>query len=126
MGGSDKEIGEYTFNGSKDRNNTIDYCVVSPDLGPHINNFEVYPFDNNLFDYHCPIILTLCANHSIPNEADTIPESDVDYTPVATKWCNEKKAEFQSKFNPHNIIEVNQILNELEPNNNINQSDLDN
>ena len=48
------------------------------------------------------------------------------YTPVATKWCDEKKDEFQSKFDPHYIIEVNQLLDALEPSNNINQMDLDN
>ena len=124
--GTDKYIGEFTFNGSSDRNSTIDYCIVSPELGPHINNFEVHPYDINLSDYHCPIILTLYANYSTPNATDEIPESDVDYNPVATKWCDEKKAEFQSKFDPCKIIEVNQLLDALEPSNNINQMDLDN
>ena len=31
---------------------------------------------------------------NLPNETDTTPELNVDYNPVATKWCDEKKAEF--------------------------------
>ena len=83
--GHDKGIGDFTFNGTRDRNSTIDYCLVSPDLGPHIQNFEVHPFDKDYSDYHCPIILTLNASHIVTTETDTLPESDVDYKPVSTK-----------------------------------------
>ena len=123
--GTDKERGEFTFNGSSNRNSTIDYCVVTPDLGAHITNFEVLPFDIDLSDYHSPIVLTLHANHPIPNETDTNLESDVDYNPVSTKWCDDKKAEFQSKFDFSKINEANQLLDTLEPNNNVNQGILD-
>merc|ERR1712215_566123 len=104
---------------------TIDYCVVTPDLGAHITNFEVLPFDIDLSDYHSPVVLTLHANHPIPNESDTNLESDVDYNPVSTKWCDDKKAEFQSKFYFSKINEANQLLDTLEPNNNVNQGILD-
>ena len=123
--GTDKVRGEYTFNGSSNRNSTIDYCVVTPDLGAYINNFEVLPFEIDLSDYHSPIILTLHTNHPIPNETDINQESDVEYNPVSTKWCDDKTAEFQSKFDSSKINEANQLLDSLEPNNNINQSILD-
>ena len=124
--GSDKGIGSFTFNGSKDRNSTIDYCIASPDLGYHIKNFEIHPFDKDYSDYHSPIILTLNARHTTSAEAEIVSESDVEYNPVSTKWCDEKKAEFQSKFDQSKIEEANQLLDMLEPNNNTNQSDLDN
>ena len=123
--GTDKVRGEYTFNGSSNRNSTIDYCVVTPDLGAYINNFEVLPFEIDLSDYHSPIILTLHTNHPIPNETDINQESDVEYNPVSTKWCDDKTAEFQSKIDSSKINEANQLLDSLEPNNNINQSILD-
>ena len=123
--GSDKEIGEFTFRGSSDRNSTIDYCIVSPDLGPHIQNFEISSFDDHLSDFHCPIILTLNTSPPITNEPDSLPESDVDYSPVSTKWCDEKKAEFQSKFDTGKIEEVSHLLNTLNPNN-ISKYDMDN
>ena len=123
--GSDKEIGEFTFRGSRDRNSTIDYCIVSPGLGPHIQNFEISSFNDHLSDFHCPIILTLNASPPITNDTDSLPESDIDYSPVSTKWVDEKKAEFQSKFDTSKIEEVRHLLNILDPNN-ISKYDMDN
>ena len=80
--GSDRGIGSFTFNGSKDRNSTIDYCIASPDLGYHIKNFEIHPFDKDYSDYHSPIILTLNARHTTSVEAEIVSESDVEYNPV--------------------------------------------
>ena len=60
--GSDKEIGDLTFN-SKKGSSTIDYCVASPDFFPHIQDFHVDILDKNLSDKHSPIILTLETKH---------------------------------------------------------------
>ena len=76
-------------------------------------------------DFYCPITLTLKASPTIINENDNLPESDVDYSPVLTKWCDEKRAEFQSKFDKNKIEELIHIFDTLEPSN-TNQSDLNN
>ena len=58
------ELLEYT--GSS----TIDYCIASPDLFPHIQDFHVDVPDKSLSDFHSPIILTLKnnANHELEEE----------------------------------------------------------
>ena len=123
--GSDKGIGELTFNSTRG-SSTIDYCVVSPNLIPHIQDFEVDLFDRNLSDCHSPIVLTLKTNLSIvnENENEVIPESDIDYEPVSTKWCNEKKLDFQAKFDIAKIEEASQQLDTLETNS-TNQKNVD-
>ena len=63
--GSDKGIGELTFKKPHGKR-TIDYCIVSRDLAPFMQNFEVDLFNPGLSDFHSPIILTLKANHNIP------------------------------------------------------------
>merc|ERR1712121_64390 len=83
------------------------------------------PYDKDLSDFHCPITLTLKACPTIMNKNDDLPESDVDYSPVSTKWCDEKRAEFQSKFDSSKIEELIHLLGTLEPSN-TNQSDMDN
>ena len=116
---------EFTFN-SSGGSSTIDYCVVSPNLIPHIQDFEVDILDRNLSDSHSPIILTLKTNHIIAdqNENEITPESDIDYVPMSTKWCTEKKLDFQSKFDVSKIEEVNQLLDALDTNS-TNQKDVD-
>lgn len=52
--GKDREIGCLTFN----ETSTIDYAVVSPELFPKVNNFEVDVVDKFLSDKHSPICIT--------------------------------------------------------------------
>ena len=42
------------------------------------------------------------------------PESDINYDPVSTRWCNEKKSVFQSKFDLNKIEEASQLLETFE------------
>ena len=122
--GSDKGIGELTYRHTTG-NSTIDYCVVTPNLIPHIHNFEVDVLDRSLSDCHSPIILTLKTNHRIINEIETeTPVSDIDYDPVSTKWCDEKKLDFQAKFDPNKIVEATLLLDTLEANS-PNQANID-
>ena len=62
--GADKGIGEITFTSTRG-SSVIDYCIVSPNLIPHIQDFEVDTLDRNLSDCHSPIVLTLKTNHII-------------------------------------------------------------
>ena len=41
-------------------------------------------------------------------------ESDIYYLPISTKWCDENKLNFQSKFDHIKIEEANQLLDSLE------------
>ena len=109
--GKDKELGEFTFK-SPNGNSTIDYCIATQNSLPHIEDFEVDTLDQNLSDFHSPVILTLKTNHTVNinnNVNDTI-SSDIDYQPIHTKWCNEKKEEFQMNFNLIEMEEVSQLL----------------
>ena len=93
--GSDKGVGDFTYRHPQG-NSTIDYCVVTPNLVPHIKNFDVDVFDPLLSDCHSPIILTLRSNRTVTYENENVtPESDIEYHPIFTKWCNENKLDFQ-------------------------------
>merc|ERR1711874_757439 len=111
--GSDKGKGELTLKKPHGKS-TIDYCIVSPDLAPSMQNFEVYLYNPGLSDFHSPIILTLNANHNVPKEKELTPESDINYDPVSTRWCNEKKSVFQSKYDLSKIEEASQLLDTYE------------
>ena len=122
--GSDKGIGDLTYRHTTG-NSTIDYCIVTPNLIPHIHNFEVDVLDRGLSDCHSPIILTLNTNHRITNvNVNETPVSDIDYDPVSTKWCDDKKLDFQAKFDPNKIVEATLLLDTLEANN-PNQANMD-
>ena len=95
--GSDKGIGEPTFNKLQCKS-TIDYCIVTPSLAPFMSNFKVGPFNPSLSDFHSPIILTLKANQNLKMEAEVTSESDINYEPISTRWCNEKKSRFPIKI----------------------------
>ena len=71
-----------------------------------------------LSDCHSPIILTLKTKQAVATcNEDVSLESDIDYLPISTKWCDENKINFQSKFDHIKIEEINQILDSLEAGN---------
>ena len=109
--GQDNAVGEFTFKNTIGKS-TIDYCIASQMFLPYIQDFMVDVPDRNLSDYHSPIILTLKTKHEITIDCDSqqIPESDINYQPLNTKWCGEKKDDFKSNFDTDKIEEINQIL----------------
>ena len=111
--GADKGIGDYTYN-SPTGKSSIDYCIASHNFLSHILNFEVDILDKTLSDFHSPIILTIKTNHNITNnnesETDPSPECDIEYEHIHSKWNNEKKNDFQTKFNLTQIESASQIL----------------
>ena len=40
-------------------------------------------------------------------------ESDIKYEPIYSKWCNEKKLDFQAKYNSNKIEELNKHIDSL-------------
>ena len=78
--GCDRNIGDVTFKGHNG-NSTIDYCITTPNMIPHIQNFQVDIPDQNLSDKHSPIILTLKTKHSIgpTNQNEISIETDINY-----------------------------------------------
>merc|ERR1739842_74812 len=63
--------------------------------------------------------------HRITNvNVNETPVSDIDYDPVSTKWCDDKKLDFQAKFDPNKIVEATLLLDTLEANN-PNQANMD-
>ena len=125
--GADKGIGDYTFN-SPTGKSSIDYCITSHNFLSHILNFEVDILDKTLSDFHSPIILTVKTNHNTTNdnefETDPSPECDIEYEHIYSKWNNEKKNDFQTKFNLTQIESISQTLNSFEFDN-PNQRDID-
>ena len=115
--GSDKGIGDFTYN-STIGSSTIDYCITSHNFLPHILDFEVDILDKTLSDAHSPIILTLKINlnNTNENEVETNPslECGIEYEQIYSKWNNDKKSEFQAKFNLSQIDHINQILDTFE------------
>ena len=113
--GTDRGIGDFTFIKNENRS-TIDYCIASPDLFSHILNFEIDLPDSNLSDFHSAISLTVKANYcrSFKNNTRLNAESDIKYEPIYSKWCNEKKLDFQAKFNSNKIEELNQHIDSLD------------
>ena len=112
--GSDREIGDITFK-SKNGSSAIDYCITSPDLIPHILDFQVDILDQNLSDKHSPIILTLktkCDDHLL-NQDNTSHMSDINYEKICSKWEDEKLSEFQLNFDQKKIDRLNQILDNI-------------
>ena len=116
--GSDREIGELTFN-SKKGSSTIDYCVASPDFFPHIQDFHVDILDKNLSDKHSPIILTLETKHmeNLKAQSESTQESDIEYERISSKWDDNKKQEFQSNFDQNKIYDFFQILETIDTKN---------
>ena len=45
---------------------------------------------------------------------DLTIESDINYQPINSKWCSDKKVEFQSTFDLNKIEEANQLLDTFE------------
>ena len=123
--GADKELGDFTFN-SPNGSSTIDYCIISPNFFSHILDFEVDVLDQNLSDFHSPIILTLKTDYenTQTNNTDQTIESDINYEPINSKWCSDKKLEFQSKFDLNKIEEANLLLDTFESEGS-NQRDID-
>ena len=115
--GCDRNIGDVTFKGHNG-NSTIDYCITTPNMIPHIQNFQVDIPDQNLSDKHSPIILTLKTKHSIgPTNQNEIPiETDINYEQINSKWNDEKKTEFQSNFDQSKIQSLLQILDDIDLN----------
>ena len=116
--GSDREIGELTFN-SKKGSSTIDYCVASPDFFPHIQDFHVDILDKNLSDKHSPIILTLETKHmeNLKTQSESTQNSDIEYERISSKWDDNKKLEFQSNFDQDKIYDFLQILETIDTKN---------
>ena len=116
--GSDRDIGDMTFK-SHNGSSSIDYCIISPDIIPHIQDFQVDMLDQNLSDKHSPIILTLkTRNSEIPKIQNMASEekTDLDYEQINSKWSEGKKIEFQSYFDQNKINELSQILDTIERN----------
>ena len=115
--GTDKGIGDFTFNSSIGRS-TIDYCITSHSFFSYILDFEVDIIDKTLSDFHSPIILTLKTNLNITNEneIETNPpiERGIEYEHIYSKWNSDKKNEFQDKFNLSQIDNITQLLDSFE------------
>ena len=115
--GSDRNKGDITFKGHNG-SSTIDYCIISPDIIPHIQDFQVDILDKNLSDKHSPIILTLKTknneNHTTQNEI--AQETDIDYEQINSLWSDEKKLEFQTNFDQNKINNLFQTLASIETN----------
>ena len=88
--GSDGNKGDLTFNGPTG-SSTIDYCIASSDLFPHIQDFQVDIPDRSLSDFHSPIILTLKNKSRNKQEEENTIESDIKYEKNNCKWCDNKK-----------------------------------
>ncbi|CAL4079460.1 unnamed protein product [Meganyctiphanes norvegica] len=112
--GIDREVGNFTYN-STISNNTIDYCLVSQMFLSHIHGFEMDILDQNLSDFHSPIIVTLKTNHNITiaNYSDMAQESNIDYEPINSK-CEDEKKTHQSKFELVKIEEISKLLNNID------------
>ena len=123
--GSDRDIGDVTFQGHNG-NSTIDYCITSPDMIPHIQDFQVDLLDKNLSDKHSPIILKLKTKQkeNPGNQNETSHETDINYEQINSKWSDEKKSEFQSNFDQNKINDLYQTLDNIEINS-INQTKID-
>jgi len=89
--GSDRNIGDVTYR-CHNGNSTIDYCIISPDIIPFIQDFQVDILDKNLSDKHSPIVLTLkTKNYEIPKKENIIyKETDINYEQINSKWNEEK------------------------------------
>merc|ERR1712243_452629 len=100
---------------SKNGSSTIDYCITSPDLIPHIQDFQVDILDQNLSDKHYPIILTLKTkpDDNPLNQDITSPVSDINYEKICSKWEEEKLPEFQLNFDQNKIDRLYQILDDI-------------
>ena len=76
---------------------TIDYAIISSNLFPYISNFKVDILDQNLSDFHCPIILTI---NNLPIESKHVVDeeshvSDIIYKPINSKWDMNRINEYQ-------------------------------
>ena len=113
--GCDRDIGDVTFKGHNG-NSTIDYCITTPNMIPHIQDFQVDIPDQNLSDKHSPIILTLKTKHSIglTNQNELSIETDIQYEQINSKWNDEKKTEFQSNFDQNKIQSLLQMLDDID------------
>ncbi|CAL4084780.1 unnamed protein product [Meganyctiphanes norvegica] len=110
--GLDKGLGAITFDNNIGKS-TIDYVIASSDFFQYISTFEVDILDQNLSDFHCPIILSLNAQII---EINTLVYEDplasnISFTPIHSKWDRGKILEYQSNFEPNRF---NNLLNMLE------------
>merc|ERR1712240_899906 len=121
--GYDSDKGDMTFSGPAG-SSTIDYCIATPDFFPYIKDFQVDVPDQSLSDFHSPIILTLNKKPNIVYEEEITTESDIQYEKINSKWCENKKAEFQSNFDQNKINELRQLLATFQTNG-TNQTELD-
>ena len=115
--GYDRNIGEVTFKGHNG-DSTIDYCIITPNIIPHIQDFQVDVLDQNLSDKHSPIVFTLKTKHSTGpiNQNEITIETDIEYEQISTKWSDDKKSEFQSNFDQNKIQSLLQTLEDIETN----------
>ena len=109
--GSDQNIGDFTCI-SNQGSSTVDYCIASSEFFPYFDNFSVDVVDKNLSDVHCPISLTFKANHMIDKIAnvDISFPSDVDYTPMFTKWDQNLSLSYEKAFNLDSLSQFNDHL----------------
>ena len=123
--GLDKGIGAYTFH-SPSGSSTIDYSIVSTDFFPYLSNFEVDILDQNLSDFHCPIILSLnCQSRTKELTTSKLKiSSDINYTPTFSKWDNEKRLDYQNYYEPDEFRNLISILDRIESDG-PNQSNID-
>ena len=115
--GHDRNIGDVTFKGHNG-SSTIDYCVTTPNIIPHIQDFKVDILDQNLSDKHSPIILTLKTKHSTGpiNQNEITVETDIEYEQINSNWNDDKKGEFQSNFDQNKIQNLIQTLEAIDTN----------
>merc|ERR1712240_518053 len=98
--------------------NTIDYCIISPDIIPFSQDFQVDILDKNLSDKHSPIVLTLkTKKYEIPKKENVIyEETDINHEQINSKWNEEKKSDFQSNFDQNKITDLLLLLDNMEVN----------
>ena len=103
--GADYLIGRQTCKNSS----VIDYVIMSPELFPSIQYFEVLDFDPLLSDIHCPVAYTISvqsqtkhisANEDIFNLGAGREKSNY-YT-----WKSESKLEFLNHIQEANLDQI--------------------
>ena len=115
--GSDKGIGNFTFCGPNG-SSVIDYCVVSTDILPCINKFDIGRLDKCLSDFHCPV--SLCCNlssSSMESPPDLPPDCPEDFVEIehnyTKRWIPENKFQFSTSFDESEILNLNANITEL-------------
>ena len=88
----------------------VDYCILSPELFSHVENFEILPFDPLLSDVHSVVCVEFISkplkndsNHSCSNEPDLTAKSQ-------TKWKKEHKELFIDTLDANAVFDLNILL----------------